>query len=97
MGFATTLRYLKKKDASSVVVAILVALSLLNVLQIGSQTAVQLASQIFSLVDRGEVQLDTFVGRSYWQQIVTNILVAFFMLVVLEVSLRAWVWYKAKK
>ena len=96
MSFRTTLQYLKKKDASSVVVAVLLGLSLVNLVQIGGSVGNQLSSLFFAAVDGTWTSLGNYFGRSFFQQVISNLLVTIGMVVMLELVLRAWVWYKAK-
>ncbi len=97
MSIRTILQYLKKKDASSVVVAVLLGLSLLNVVQVGGAIGNQVATLLFTAVDGTWTTIGGFFGRSFFQQIVGNLLVAAGMVMTLELSLRLWVWYKAKR
>lgn len=96
MNFRTTLQYLKKKDASSVVVAVLLGLSVVNLVQIGGSVGMQLSSLVFAAFDGTWTSLNAHFGRAFFQQVVSNLLVTLGMVVMLELLLRAWVWYKAR-
>lgn len=97
MNLRATLSYLKKKDATSVAVAILVALSLINLLQVGALFATQLSAMLYATVDGAWASLGTYFGRSFVQQVFNNVLVTICMIGLLELVLRGWIWYKVKK